>query len=398
MVGKVFTLKMRHYRLDKFMEKERKDLLDIYTAAINAVSGDVVVKNSLMSSGYNRPSHVIAIGKVAGSMMQGALDVLQDKFLGGLLISKSDNIPTALLQNAQVLCVEGDHPIPSGKSLRAGQELLQYIEKLPKDADCLILISGGASSLVEVLEEGVSLLDLQSMNQDLLASGLDIHAINTERKRLSRIKGGGLWQYLCERTVTCLIISDVQGDDPAVVGSGLLFGEPEGAFDWKIIATLDDAKRAAKQKAESMGYTVSLVGDFMQGDASAMGAWCVDVLNHSQCNVLIWGGETTVHLPKKPGDGGRNQHLALSAAMAMLGKKNQWLLSIATDGIDGNTQDAGALVDGRSIQRGELFGVSAKQCQQGANSNFFLEESGDLICTGASQTNVMDLVVGLKTF
>ena len=398
MAGKVFTLRVRRYRPDKAMETERKDLLDIYTAAINAVSGDVVVKKSLISSAYNKPSHVIAIGKVADSMMQGALDVLQDKLLSGLLISKSDNISSAMLQHSRVQCVKSDHPMPSDKSLQAGQELLQYIKNLPENAHCLVLISGGASSLVEVLEEGVSLSDLQSMNQRLLAGGLDIHAINTERKHLSRIKGGKLWQYLGARTVACLMISDVQGDDPSIIGSGLLFGVPVKDFNWEIIATLDDAKQAAKQKAESMGYTVTLIDDFMQGDASAMGTWCVDVLSHSQSNVLIWGGETTVQLPKEAGAGGRNQHLALSAAMSMQGKKDQWLLSIATDGIDGNTQDAGALVDGRSIQRGELFGVSAKQCQQKANSNFFLEESGDLICTGASQTNVMDLVIGLKAF
>lgn len=386
------------------MEQERRHLLDIYTAAIDAVAGDSAVKKNLQESGYNKPSHVIAIGKVAEPMMQGALDALQDKLLSGLLISKADNFSNTMLEHPRMQCVEGDHPIPSEKSLQAGQALLDYIDALPEDAHCLILISGGASSLVEVLKDGVTLSDLQLTNQRLLAGGLDIHVINAERRRLSNIKSGGLWNYLQERTVDCLIISDVQGDDPSIVGSGLLFDRPNcdkqslRAFNWKIIACLNDAKQAAKQKAEELGYTVSVVDEFMQGFAIVKGRQCVDALENAKTNITIWGGETTVQLPKNHGNGGRNQQLALSAAMALSGKENQWLLSIATDGIDGNTQDAGALVDGRSMQRGELFGVSAKQCLHKANANFFLEESGDLICTGVSQTNVMDLVIGLKLF
>jgi len=106
------------------------------------------------------------------------------------------------------------------------------------------------------------------------------------------------------------------------------------------------------------------------------------MLERADTEVVIWGGETTVKLPENPVDGGRNQQLALSAAIALSGKQNMWLLSIATDGVDGTTQEAGALVDERSMQRGELYGVSADYCLQKANSNLFLDESGDLIYTG----------------
>lgn len=402
------------------METRRKHLLQIYTAAIDAVAGDVVVKNHLQQQQDLQDSYVIAIGKVADAMMQGALAVLQDKLISGLLISKQENFSDEMLAHPDIQCVEGDHPVPSEKSLSAGQQLVEYIEKIPQQAHCLLLISGGASSLVEVLAEHVSLNDLQASTDYLLANGYDIHAINTVRKYLSQIKGGGLWRYLGQRRVQCLMISDVQGDDPAVIGSGLLFPkqyevlpdnlpdfivelvepskpiEPSADFTWSIVACLDDAKLAAQQKAKALGYSVTVVNEYMQGDAVKMAQRAVCALEKSTTDIMIWGGETTVCLPENAGSGGRNQHLALAAAIEISGRNNFCLLSMASDGVDGNTIDAGAVVDGRTVQRGELYGVSASYCLQRANANLFLEESGDLVFTGPSRTNVTDLLIGLK--
>ncbi len=402
------------------MELERKHLLEIYTAAIDSVAGDVVVKEYLQQLGSLQEYYVIAVGKVADVMMQGALDALQEKLLKGLVISKPENFSGTLLENPLIDCVAGGHPIPTTDSLLAGKKLIQFIKAIPDNAYCLVLISGGTSSLVEVLQEGVLLSDLQSTTDYLLASGYGIREINSVRKGLSEIKGGGLWKYLRSRKVQCLMISDVQGDDPSVIGSGLLFPDdkqkvpdnlppfiadllsrnkqqslPE-SFSWKVIACLNDAKYAAKQKAEGLGYSVELIDEYLNDDAELMGKKLVRRLEQSTTDIVIWGGETVVQLPKNAGNGGRNQHLALSAAIEMSGKDNMWLLSMSTDGIDGNTIDAGALVDGRTVQRGELYGVSAEYCLQRANSNLLLEESGDLIFTGASRTNVADLLIGLK--
>jgi len=237
-----------------------------------------------------------------------------------------------------------------------------------------------------------------------------------------------LWQFLQHRNVSCLMISDVSGDDPAVIGSGLLFHSPPHQqdalqtllpadlynklppaqqynnaiqnvppnFNWKIIACLDDAKQAAKQKAQSLGYSTRIMPEFMQGSAEAMGHYAVAVLQDSDASLLIWGGETTVKLPENCEKGGRNQHLALSAAIALQGKKQQYVLAMASDGVDGTTKEAGALVDGRSMQRGELFNFCAIESLKKASATLFLEESGDLVYTGASQTNVMDLLFALK--
>jgi hydroxypyruvate reductase len=410
------------------MEKQRKDLLAIYQAAIGAVAGDQVVEQHLRTKYKHdhKPCHVIAIGKVADAMMRGALNTLEDKLLSGLVISKADTFSKQIKQHPRIHCTVGDHPIPAENSVNAGQELLHYIETLPLDADCLVLISGGTSSLVEVLAEGLSLQDLHHFNHYLLASGHDIHRINAVRKRLSSLKNGGLWQFLQTRNVSCLMISDVSGDDPAVIGSGLLFHSPPqdslqsllpsdlytklppsqqhnktpqnipDSFNWKIIACLDDAKQAAKHKAQSLGYFTCIMPEFMQGSADAMGQHAVAVLQDAEAELLIWGGETTVKLPENCDKGGRNQQLALSAAIALQGKSQQYVLAIATDGVDGTTQEAGALVDGRSMQRGELFGLSAIESLKSASATFFLEESGDLIYTGDTQTNVMDLLIALK--
>ena len=406
------------------MEKQRKDLLAIYKAAIGAVAGDQVVEQHLgaKANRYNRACHVIAIGKVADAMMQGALKVLQQKLLSGLVISKTDTFSKKLKHHSRIRCIAGDHPIPAKKSLQAGQELLHYIQQLPSNAECLLLISGGTSSLVEVLADDLSLEDLQAFNHYLLASGQDIHHINAVRKRLSAIKNGGLWQFLAPRKVRCLMISDVRGDDPSIIGSGLLFNTPQTHslstllpsslynklpplksspsipkhFDWHIIACLDDAKLAAQAEADRLGYSTHIVKEFMQGSAEAMGQHAVAVLQDSEYALLIWGGETTVELPKNTPKGGRNQQVALSAAVALQGKQNQYVLAIASDGVDGTSLEAGALVDGLSMQRGELFGLSAIEALKQTNATLFLEESGDLIYTGASQTNVMDLLIALK--
>ncbi len=408
------------------MEKQRKDLLAVYSAAIGAVAGDQVVQQHLQAknSTDHQDCYVIAIGKVADAMMRGALNTLQNQLISGLVISKADTFSEQLLQQKHINCVAGNHPIPSEQSLQAGQKLLQYIETIPKQATCLLLISGGTSSLVEVLTGDLSLQDLQDFNHYLLASGLDIQRINTVRKRLSRLKNGGLWHFLGNRLIECLMISDVYGDDPSIIGSGLLFPStikqhkqadlqlPKDLyqrlpamqntvtigkyFTWQIIACLNDAKNAAKQKAESLGYSVKVMPKFMHNAAEDMGQHAVAKLQDSEQSMLIWGGETTVKLPKNYGDGGRNQQLALSASIALQGRINQYVLAIATDGVDGTSQEAGALVDGLSMQRGELYGLSAIQSLQQAKATEFLEESGDLVYTGASQTNVMDLLIALK--
>jgi hydroxypyruvate reductase len=323
--------------------------------------------------------------------------------------------------------LESGHPLPDARSLAAGERVMAFVDALPPTARVLVLLSGGASALVEKLVDGVDLPALRAITQWMLAAGLDIGAMNRIRKRLSLIKGGRLARRLYPRPVLCLAISDVPGDDPRAIGSGPLVAEtgeepqlqsaPDlvraalarapvlprasdpcfGAIEYQIVARLADAKRAAATAAGELGYAAVEEPEFIAGDALAAGAMLARRLSVAAPGVVhIWGGETTVRLPDQPGRGGRNQSLALSAAAALAGVDRVALLAVGTDGTDGPTEDAGALVDGETVARGALHGLDARAALAAADAGRFLEASGDLVHTGPTGTNVMDLMMGVR--
>lgn len=402
----------------------RDDLLDIYATALRRVGGAEAVAAALQREKLDDPVRLVAIGKAAAAMARGASQVLGASIEEALVITKHGHAESGMPAAWQL--IEADHPVPGADSLRAGRALLEFLKRAPSEAHFLFLVSGGASSLVEVLPEGVGLNDLQSLNRWLLGSGLSIGAMNRVRKAASCIKGGRLVRYLDGCPCLCLLISDVPGDDPAVIGSGLLAPdtsvsealpvlpvdiggwlervEPapscqEAVFDavnLKIVATLEMAKRAAVERGQELGYPVDLRSEFLEGDADEAGARLARQLKNAQPGLTVWGGETTVRLPDDAGRGGRNQHLALAAAFGLAGNGECWLLAAGTDGTDGPTEDAGALVDGGTLRRVQLAGLDAGQCLRRADAGRCLEASGDLVQTGPTGTNVMDLVLGLK--
>lgn len=290
----------------------------------------------------------------------------------------------------------------------------------------LFLISGGASSLVEVPAAGLGLAELARINRWLLGSGLAIEAMNLIRKSVSRIKGGGLLPGLGGRNLRVLAISDVPGDDSGVIGSGLLVPEPRLASrltalelpDWlrnrteralvertgipdqgpeiELVATLDIARDAAVAAGADAGLEVYLHREFLEGDAAACGRSLARRLCNGPAGLHVWGGETTVRLPERPGRGGRNQHLALAAAMVLAGRDDCFLLSGGTDGTDGPTDDAGGLVDGGTRYRAERAGFNAASTLAAADAGTLLAATSDLIHTGPTGTNVMDLVLGFR--
>lgn len=402
---------------------ERTALLDVFLAALEAVNGRRCVSNYLAAHPFPPPVYLIAIGKVACPMARGAVDALGDRIQDALVITKrghGEPLPWPV--------IETSHPVPDETCLAAGAKLHAYIAALPPDASVLALLSGGASALVEQLPPGANLETLRQLNQWLLASGRDIAAVNRVRKRLSLVKGGRLALALAPRPVTCLAISDVQGDDPRYIGSGMLVPddtvnqEPiddapptlrtallrappapsatDSAFAhvrYEIIARLADAKAAAGAAANANGLRVALHDNFVAGDAHVAGAQLAELILSAPTETLhIWGGETTVTLPREPGRGGRNQSLALAAAR-VLKDRSAFLLSAGTDGTDGPTLDAGALVDGGTIERGEQHGQNAELALARADAGTFLEASGDLIHTGPTGTNVMDLMLGWRS-
>ena len=406
----------------------RQQLLELFQIALDSVHGQDCVHRHLSESHLSQSQClVIAIGKAAHAMALGGEKALGNQLLKGLLITKYQHTrPEELSGKWQV--IEAAHPIPDLQSLVAGQALLDFIQ----DEDFLqyplvFLLSGGTSSLVEVLSHEHTHDVLQQVNNWLMASGLGIEQVNQIRKSLSQIKGGKLLHYLENRKVYALLISDVPGDHPHIIGSGLLFPHhgdygsvdvPEWLSDLiagseitkapsdhhvshEVIASNRLAIAAIEQAVHDAGHfadaSVFTHEEFLEGDAATKGKELAQyLLAEAKPGIHVWGGETTVSLPESPGRGGRNQHLALSAAQSLKGSANIALLAAGTDGTDGPTEDAGAIVDGGTISRGELSGLDVNACMANADSGSFLEAAGDLLCTGPTGTNVMDLVIAIK--
>ena len=405
--------------------QHRSRLADSFQAALARVEGAAAVSGWLRDHPLPGEWCLVAVGKAAQSMAEGAWQALGDRLVRALLISKEGHIDRRACERRGWECLEAAHPVPGASSLRAGERLLGFLSEAD-DRPLLFLLSGGASSLVEAPVAGVDLDFLARTNRWLLGSGLDIVQMNLIRKGLSRIKGGGLLAHLADREVQALAISDVPGDRPGAIGSGLLVPEPDLARqlsamklpDWlrerlrvglaqretspsrppdlQIVANLALAKQAAADRARELGYAVHVSEAFLEGEAEATGRRLAAQLRDGPPGITIWGGETTVELPPEPGQGGRNQHLALAAAVELAGDERCCLLAAGTDGTDGPTADAGALVDGGTVERGEDEGLDAAQALAAADAGRFLEASGDLITTGPTGTNVMDLVIGLK--
>ncbi len=404
----------------------RRLLLELLVAALDAADGARSVREALTRHPIQGPVWLCAIGKAAQSMTLGACEVLGNACIGGLLITKPGHAAPDRLRCRGIATLIGGHPLPNAGSLAAGSRLIADIQNAPSDATLLFLISGGASSLVEVPLGGLGLAQLRRMNEWLLGSGLPIGDMNLVRKSVSRIKAGGLLTNLSGRPARLLAISDVPGDTASVIGSGLLVPEPDLAErvgrldlpDWltnwagrglaergtlpsagpelELVATLAHAQTAVATAADRHGLAVRMHEDSIQGDAADAGRRLARALLDGEPGLHIWGGETTVCLPDSPGRGGRNQHLALAAAIELAGHSNCLLMSVGTDGTDGPTEDAGAIVDGQTLERAEIAGLDAEACLARADAGHLLGASGDLIRTGPTGTNVMDLILGLK--
>lgn len=399
----------------------RQLLLQIFHDAVQAVNGVASVRRRLAAAPLPGPVHVLAMGKAACAMARGAHEALGAAIDDAFIVTKrgyAEPLPWPV--------IEAGHPLPDAASLEAGERLDAFLSGIPETATALVLLSGGASALIEQLPAGMTLADLQRANEWLLGAGLDIHAMNAVRKRLSPIKGGRLAQRLWPRPVVCLAISDVPGDDPRAIGSGPLTPDPapfdvprlpqflntwlaaspplpagdDRAFNnvrYSIVARNADACAAAARAAEARGVQAAIHPGWIHGDAAATGARLAQELLRAPAGVVqIWGGETTVRLPAAPGRGGRCQTLALAAAREFAGRERLWLLAAGTDGSDGPGDDAGALIDGATVARGALLGFDAARSLAAADAGSLLEASGDLIQTGATGTNVMDLVLGLR--
>ena len=379
-------------------DPRRALLLALLETGLRRVEGRRCVREALA-----RPQHPAApvwlagVGKAAESMALGAYDALGGAIERALLITRDAPLsPEITRLGAEVLI--GAHPVPDERSLAAGGRLLAWVESLPGEVEPLFLISGGASSLVEVPEAGVTLPDLEALTRRAFAEGLAIGELNRRRAALSRIKGGRLAGRLRGRPARALFISDVPDDDPRVIGSGLMGPAAEGddRVERQVVASVDQAVAAVAVAAAALGLTVHPPGRRFAGEAVRLAARFARELHTGTAQLHVWGGESTVMLPPHPGRGGRNQHLALAAARLIAGRPELMLLAAGTDGSDGVTEDAGALVDADTCARIALAELDAERGLERADSAPALASSGDLVHLGPTGTNVGDLVIGLK--
>jgi glycerate 2-kinase len=382
-------------------DPRRQLLLELFRAGLARVDGRSCVGNALTAeraSRGSRPVWIAAIGKAASSMALGAYDALGTAIERTLVITKDGHVLPQLAAMPGFEIHESAHPVPDERSLAAGARLLRWVDELPQSVDPLFLVSGGSSSLVEVLAAGTSFADLARLTAQGLAEGIAIGELNARRARFSLIKGGQLAARLNGRVARALFISDVPGDDPAVIGSGLL-GPASVTPDRvarTVVASIDHAMESVAVAATQLGLEVGLTSRRFDGDVTRLAVRFAHELHLNSSEVKVWGGESTVQLPEHPGRGGRNQHLGLAVARHIAGHADLLLLAAGTDGTDGATDDAGALVDAETCARLALAGLDADSCLQRADSGTALAASGDLVHTGPTGTNVGDLVIGLK--
>ncbi len=370
-------------------------------------------------------------------MAAGALDAVAPAPLRGAIVVPCGSAPA--LAGIEVLA--GSHPLPDQRSVDATMGLLRALAQGWRRQPLLVLISGGASSLLVQPRPPVTLEEKMDVTRRLLACGAPIAAVNTVRKHLSLVKGGGLLRHRGGRPVQTLLLSDVVGDDPSVIGSGPTVADPTtyadaaavlaryGLFEQvapavrtllgrgmrgeveetlkptdrlaagateTVIGTNRLALDAAAAAARQLGYATVVRAAPLTGDTSAAAELWVSELP-GQGDRARWcaiaGGETTV-VVRGPGRGGRNQEFALAMARPLAGT-GVAVLSAGTDGIDGPTDAAGAFVDGATQARAEACGLAVDRALATNDSYPFFDQLGDLLRTGPTGTNVMDVKIAV---
>ncbi|MEC9493161.1 glycerate kinase type-2 family protein [Flexistipes sp.] len=417
----------------------KQDTLNILYEAVNSVKPDNIFEDINFNGGnlnicgdsydLNDKSNVYILGsgKASVKMAEKVKEILGTKISGGLIVSHYHES----IEGIEV--AESSHPLPDESSLEAGNKMLEFAKSCKEDDFIIYLLSGGTSSLLEYPAEGISISDINTATDILMKAGADITELNTIRKKLSKIKGGRLAAHLkCEGVV--LVLSDVVGDDLNYIGSAPLYYDSSSEISSDIIFdkyTLYDklpknvierlksekdteSRRSLKhyilgnnnrallkaaQKAEDLGYKPVILTSLLQGEASAAAGFIVSLLKyHSTHEFLskplcfIAGGETTVTV-KGDGKGGRNQELALAGLLEMSDLGNISLGCIGTDGIDGNSDAAGAVVTPNLLD--DVSVDELKSYLRENDSNTILAKLDALIKTGNTGTNVCDVYIGL---
>lgn len=364
---------------------------------------------------------MIALGKAAGDMAQIALQRIEVDH--GLVVVPKGGLPPEFRAPPQIEVITASHPVPGTQSIRAGHAALALARGLGPGDRLLVLLSGGGSSLMTVPRRSLTLTDLIAVNDALLFSGAPISVINTIRRALCEVKGGGLAAAAGSADVITLVLSDVPGDDLGAVASGPTVADHSGD-DWRelaaglgvampavpdrmtrqiganvqtprLVGSAAISLAAMARTAQRLGYIPTLLGDDLEGDAVDLAqqhaALAIDLAATGRPTALISGGETSVAITGTSGRGGRNQTYALALAIALRGHPAIHALAGDSDGIDGNSPLAGAMVLPDTLARCRNRGCDPAQMLASHDTTSAFELLGDGLSTGPTFTNVNDL-------
>lgn len=434
------------------IKKMRQDAARIFYGGLAAVEPKAAVKRFCRLDGdhlkigdntypVSGTENIILIGsgKASAPMAAAMEDILGDRITGGVINVKYGHVD----QLRRIDLIEAGHPVPDENGVSGAQRMLDLAAGAGENDLVICLMSGGGSALLPLPAPGITLKDKQETTQVLLACGATIHEINAIRKHLSRVKGGQLAKAAYPATLVSLMLSDVVGDDLDVIGSGptvpdsstfadcmaifsrygILSQLPTSVVDYiasgitgnipetpkqgdrvfaktqnLVIGSNIEAIIAAEQTARQQGYNTLILSSMIEGEtrdvARVHAAMAKEVLstNHPlpRPACLLSGGETTVSITGK-GLGGRNQEFVLAAAMDIAGLHEVVVLSAGTDGNDGPTDAAGAIADPHTLQRARRLDLDPADFLSRNDSYHFFEPLGDLLITGPTNTNVMDL-------
>ncbi len=405
--------------------KLRADADAIIAASITAVQPDSAVKRALTGLEFSGRVLLVAAGKAGWQMAKAAYDCLGDRIEKGVVVTKYDHVKAPI---ANFDCREAGHPVPDENSFSGTQAALDLVKDLKKEDTVLFMLSGGGSALFEKpLVPGEVLQDITGQ---LLACGADIVEINTIRKRLSAVKGGRFAQLCAPAHVYAVILSDILGDPLDMIASGpacpdtstceqaraiaqkynlklteearaLLDQETPKALDnvtTQITGSVRELCAAAAEVCRARGYEPVMLTDRLCCQAKEAGSFLASILQtHAGSGrkmAFLAGGETVVHLTGK-GKGGRNQELALAAAVGLESVPGGAVFSVGSDGTDGPTDAAGGYTDYETAATLRSQGVEIYQVLQNNDAYHALQKTGGLIITGPTGTNVNDVAVAL---
>ena len=431
--------------------EKKKIIAAIFSAALHAVDPrEAVRRTSKMlrgryESGPFRRIIVVGFGKAACPMAKALEEEFAEYIDTGYVITKYGHCQKPI-RPIKIRVGEAGHPAPDEQGLRGAMEIIRILKDVDAATLVVCLISGGGSALLVSPYGGITLHEKQLITNLLLKAGADITELNTVRKHLSLVKGGRLAEIARPATMISFLLSDVIGDKLDVIASGPTYHDPSTygdalsvlekyeltrrappsiiellnngvkglvpetpkagnpVFDKVenvIIGSLGAAIRGAKEKADALGYETIVLSETLQGEARDAATWLAGKAvemktahKHVRPLCLLSGGETTVTV-RGTGTGGRNMEFALAFADAVTGQEGITLLSAGTDGTDGPTDAAGAIVNNRTIADGRALGIDHLRYLTDNDSYNFFKQTGGLFVTGPTGTNVMDLQIVL---